>query len=275
MREGRRTLRQAQGEGFSHTLMLSLSKHARRGERDSSSFCVLCAAFRLRQGFGGLSRSKDPPKLEERRWAAFSAFKVFLVLFFVLWFGPAYAGAEQFPFHASAAGLPKSMNVLAKALIRDYREKDEPAYLDNLFRLQIVAQDYAGAVATIGKLRALRMATEPSPQTAAGDIVFEIYARAMARRSTDFAAAFAAEFRARIGVMDDRSSALAVRMFNARNTGGLSLIIDQTALRQTLDGLLEKQKKKATIALSDALALVRAYQIEAMYRAVSPYAPPS
>ncbi|HEY2444941.1 MAG TPA: CocE/NonD family hydrolase [Rhizomicrobium sp.] len=166
------------------------------------------------------------------------------------------------------------MTVLAKALVRDYREKDEPAYLDNLFRLQIVAQDYAGAAATIGKLRALRMAAEPSPQIAASDIAFEIYANAMARRGTDFPAAFATEFRALIGPMDERTSALAVRMFNAERSGGLSLIIDQTALKKALDGLLEKQKKKTTITLSDALALVRAYQIEAMYRAVSPYAPP-
>jgi len=65
-------------------------------------------------------------------------------------------------------------------VITVYREDDRRKYLDNLFRLQIVAGQYADAIKTLAALRALR-AKSVSPQDGATDVQYEVFARAMQR----------------------------------------------------------------------------------------------
>ncbi|HEY3776847.1 MAG TPA: CocE/NonD family hydrolase [Rhizomicrobium sp.] len=189
------------------------------------------------------------------------------------------AAAQQFPFAPPAPGnhvaLAQAMPQLARAVLRVYREQDRETYLDNLFRLQMVAGQYSDAGNTIAVLRAPPASNDP-PQAAARDAQYEIFARAEARTSRgaiSLARAFQAEFGALVRPLDDRTSALVMRLFNGKDTGGLSLLIDQTALHRELASDLARQKGKRAIALADALALIRAYQVDESYRTFMPFAP--
>ena len=166
------------------------------------------------------------------------------------------------------------MSLLANAVLPTYHERDRQTRLDNRFRLEFVAQRYADAARTIAELRGLSNDGYP-PQAAARDAQYEILSRAEERSRRDrisLADAFGAEFRALVRPLDNRTSALVMRLFNGSSTGGLSLLIDRAALQRDLDRALAAQKGKTTIALVDALALIRAYQIEESYRLFMPFA---
>jgi hypothetical protein len=79
------------------------------------------------------------------------------------------AAAQQLDFPGAAvedsAMLSKAMPVLAQDVIAVYREEDRRKYLDNLFRLQIVAGQYAEANKSIASLRALLMSNASPPRS--------------------------------------------------------------------------------------------------------------
>src|SRR5436305_451321 len=182
------------------------------------------------------------------------------------------AGAQTFDFPAAAAGDPaarsQALPGLARAAIdayrEVYREDDRRKYLDNLFRLQIAAGCYADAVRSLAALRELG-AGDLSPQAGATRVLYEIFAKA--HEGTDGSpldAALQRSFRDTLGRLDDRTAALVMR----------ALGVDLTALQQTLNGALGPQKGKRAIALADALALVRAYEADQVFRSFAPLAAP-
>lgn len=75
------------------------------------------------------------------------------------------ARAQQLEFSKAAvtdpAELARTMPALVRQVITTYKTGDRATYLDNLFRLQIIAGDYAGANASIKSLRDLLKATDP------------------------------------------------------------------------------------------------------------------
>ncbi|HEX3664457.1 MAG TPA: CocE/NonD family hydrolase [Rhizomicrobium sp.] len=180
------------------------------------------------------------------------------------------------PANGDHAVQARAVSQLAGTLLASYHDADRPTYLDNLFRLQLAAGRYDDAIKTIGALRLLPDPLDP-PQDRARDVQYEILARAEVRMRHDgslLANAFNAEFRAVVHPLDNRTSALVMRLFNGEETGGLSLIIDQAALRKSLAQLTKKQAGKKTINQTDALALVRAWQVEDSYRTFMPFAAP-
>ncbi len=193
---------------------------------------------------------------------------------------PAAAAERALPFAVPAGGnrtaQAQAMSQLASAVLAVYREPDRATNLDNLFRLEMVAERYSDAAQTIAALRALPDPLDP-PQGRARDAQYEILARAEARMQRDgpfFADAFKTEFRAFVRPLDNRTAGLVMRLFNGEETGGLSLIIDQAALRRNLAQLLKQQAGMKIISPADALALIRAWQIEESYRTFMPLAPP-
>ncbi len=78
--------------------------------------------------------------------------KIFLSIATLLFFGTAsicqklYNPLSNF---ADSATLAKNIPSLAKQVISQYKDADTAAYYDNLFRLQIVVQDYPAAVKTL------------------------------------------------------------------------------------------------------------------------------
>jgi putative CocE/NonD family hydrolase len=174
--------------------------------------------------------------------------------------------AQQFNFPSVAVDDPeqlsKAMPRLAREVTSVYQDDDRSKYLDNMFRLQIVAGQYGDAVKTLTTLRALR-ANSASPQAGANNVQYEIFARARANQSEDgsqFDQAFQRAFREVLGRLDDRTSALVLRGLN----------IDQSAMQRDLRGALSLQKGKDTISLANALRLIRSYQEEEAYRSFTP-----
>jgi hypothetical protein len=109
------------------------------------------------------------------------------------------AQAQQIEFNQAAAADPvelaKEMPRLAGSVIALYRENDREKYLDNLFRLQLVAGD-DGISASLDSLRELRGLH--GPQSAVNNVRWEIYAKAKSRevsQHTPFDEAFKQSFR--------------------------------------------------------------------------------
>ena len=189
----------------------------------------------------------------------------FILVAMCLAFAP-HSGAQELRFSEAAVGdsaaLAKAMPDLAGKVLASYKESDREKYLDNLFRLQIVAGQYADAQSTISSLReVLRVATPP--RGAWVNAQYEIYARAKAQENAEklaFNKAYARAFRESLRKMDDRDSALVIRALT---------MIDPADTQRDLQGDLQKQKGKNTIALADALNLVRDYQVAEAYKAAS------
>src|SRR3954454_14673890 len=93
------------------------------------------------------------------------------------------ATAQTFDFPAAAAedptALAQALPGLAREAIGSYREDDRHTYLDNLFRLQIAAGQYAEAARSLASLRELGTG-DLSPQAGATRVLYEIFARAKA-----------------------------------------------------------------------------------------------
>jgi putative CocE/NonD family hydrolase len=172
----------------------------------------------------------------------------------------------EFPRAAATddAALANAMPILARKATELYQEADRGRYLDNLFRLQLTAGRFAEAAETLRMLRDLRRAADP---VLADGILphFEIYARAKAKRTADrvaFEDAYSQVFRDAVGVLDDKA-AYYVAYY----------IADEAALRRAqgdLQQAREGRKGGDRIALSEALELVRRFQLYEMDRDVAP-----
>jgi uncharacterized protein len=89
----------------------------------------------------------------------------------------------------SDASLSDAMPSLAQWVVENYRDDNRYKYLNNLFRAQIVAQDYQRAIGTIRELRALRTATPKqmtgsSVKVVTGNLQYELLARAALGQAT-------------------------------------------------------------------------------------------
>jgi len=178
--------------------------------------------------------------------------------------------AQSFNFPGGAvedpAALARFMPGLAREVIGIYWEDDRRRFFDNMFRLQIVAGQYAEASKTLASLRALP-ASGVSAQAGAAQVLYTIFAEAKARQSQDgspFDQAFQRSFREAFGRLDDRTSALVIR----------ALGVDLSAIQQNLNDALASRKGKRGIMLADTITLIRAYQDEQAFRSISPLATP-
>lgn len=155
------------------------------------------------------------------------------------------------------------MAVLARQVLRGYRDPTAATDLDNRFRLQLVSGDFAGAIKSLDRLHALASRSS-SPQDAADNIQYRIYAEAMMdhiKTGAPLAETFVAAFEKTFNTLDDRTSALVVRAFGA----------DRPSIRQDLDDALARQKGKAAVSPIDALALVHAFQVERAFEVFAPF----
>ena len=174
--------------------------------------------------------------------------------------------AQQLDFDKSAAfdnvELSKAMPALAKQIIANYKEENRERYLNNLFRLQMIAGDYAGANDTIKLLRGILRASDP----VYANVVYtqyEIFSDAKLRQAagnTSFEEAFKQSFQDIFGRLSDKNAYLASTSFAS----------DLTRLQNDLQRLLEPQKEKDGIALNDAVNLIRNYQPYYVYKSILP-----
>jgi uncharacterized protein len=180
------------------------------------------------------------------------------------------AVAQQFSFPEVAnrdpAAQSKAMLDLARQVLTIYKDGDRDTYLDNLFRLQMVAHDYAQALESLSELRTFRRLTNPG-RAAWVNVQYEIYAAAKLKEQSDklsFAGAFRHSFLETFDQLDDVASALVVRALGA-NSGNFE---------RDLQNDLDRQKGKPGVLLADALKLVHNYQVAEAFRDFSPLTPP-
>ncbi len=176
------------------------------------------------------------------------------------------ASAQQLDFSKFAADdeveLSKDMAGLAKQVIASYKEEDREKYLNNLFRLQMIAGNYAEANATIKSLREIPKANDPVYRNAT-NLQYEIFSKAkliQVSANISFEDAFKKSFREIYGKLDDKTAFRVSRAFVYDLTQG------QNDLRKSLD----QQKDKRSIELKDALGLVQIYQPYQVYKSISP-----
>ncbi|MCA1624080.1 MAG: hypothetical protein LC778_09830, partial [Acidobacteria bacterium] len=96
------------------------------------------------------------------------------------------ASAQQLDFNKAAAAdgaeLARAMPVLAKEIIAVYKDEERERYLNNLFRLQMIAGNYAEANAAIKSLREIPKANDPVYRNAT-NLQYEIFSNAKLRQA--------------------------------------------------------------------------------------------
>jgi hypothetical protein len=159
------------------------------------------------------------------------------------------------------AELSISMPALARQVIAVYKEEDRQKYLNNLFRMQVVAGDYSAAKETIKLLRGVIRTTDPGYANAVYR-QFEIFSDAKLRDDghTSFEDSFSQSFRDIFGQLSDKDAYLA----------STSFAFDLTRARNDLQKLLDPYKGKDGVALNDAVNLIRSYQNYYVFKNILP-----
>jgi len=185
----------------------------------------------------------------------------------VLWVAAgSLVSAQELRFSSANIGndTARAMATLVQQAIAIYKDDNRDRYFDNLFRLQTIAGRYAGAINTLTALRALR-GNRVSLSASAADALYAILATAKSRGdSAHFDDTFRQAFRDPVSRLDDRTSALAMR----------ALGISHFVLDRDVGRALQQQQGKESIALADALRLIKAYQIQQAFRTFAPLTAP-
>ncbi len=183
------------------------------------------------------------------------ALKILLLVVFLtaLAMRPTLAVAQDFGFDAPAdatdPALPAALRDLAERIVPVYRENHPDRYLATLAALQMVAGDPAAAHESRLSLQE-RLRSEQRPAPEGRDVVYDIYTQARATETTEhvlFTSAYSQAFRDTLDRFDDLD---AYELEGAFNT-------PIAPLRKTLQHALDQQRGKSSIALEDALELVR------------------
>lgn len=180
----------------------------------------------------------------------------------------AQPAAHSFAFPREAASddalLAKTMPTLAVAVAQVHRDEDPDRKRVARFRLQMVAGDMAGAIATIHALRRMRMeAGDASAATLY--LQYEIFAAAKVAEAAGapLDTALRDAFRTLYGTLDDRT---ALRLLSSFDVG---LPRAQDDLRKALAPVAERGR----LDLPEALELVRRYQFLQVFSELLPRAP--
>jgi hypothetical protein len=179
--------------------------------------------------------------------------------------------AQDFGFPSLQAnddrGLSVAMPRLAREVIDVYHDDDRATDLDNRFRLQMVAGNYADAAVTLDQLRALP-SDSMSPQARVAALLYEVLAKT--RESSPgadalkFAAALQDALRETLATLDDRESAMAVRALGAQ---------DADSTLRAMSSALQTHRGDVRLPLTDALALIKTWHMRQSFRDFEPLAP--
>src|SRR5215467_8242209 len=156
--------------------------------------------------------------------------------------------AQTFYFPADGCkdslSLLKSMPALAKQIIPFYKEKDRTTYFDNMLRMQMVAEDYKGALENLDSLRHQLIQSDPSMARAAG-FAYQTFAEAkilQMKKQIPFDSAYAQTFPILFNALSEKDMAKATPAFQ----------FDLKDMHDDLYKLLQNQKGKDSISLEEA-----------------------
>jgi hypothetical protein len=175
---------------------------------------------------------------------------------------PMLAASQDFgfepPTEATDPALPAALADLAERVLPVYREDNADRYFSNLAALQMAISDPTSAHATRRTLRE-RLQNEQSAAPEGRAVVYDIYTQARAIEATEsvsFTSAYAQAFRETLNGLDDLAAYELENWF----------IAPIEPLRQTLQGALDQQRGESSVALEEALDLVRAWFAFEAYR---------
>lgn len=188
--------------------------------------------------------------------------RVLFGLLLTAFVGPALAQVPEIPLPAGlqTGKVDRAMRVLAREAIEQYADDDPARKLGTLFRLQLVAGQYAQAVDSIEALRRLRA---PMAQQPPSFLQYEIHARAkelQAQRGIPYSKAWQQVFAERFGTLDDQTALRAEFSFG----GSLP------RMREDLNAALARATGRQRMPMLEAIDLVRAYQVHAAYAEFQP-----
>ena len=177
--------------------------------------------------------------------------------------------AQQLYFPQLAAGdssrLDEIMPLLSQRVMAGYHEANEENYLANLFKLQIVAEDYKAANATISAYRkAIKTGNMILPALAG--IQYELYDSAKLTAPHNFDSLFMSLLHKLYSNWDDKTAFQISTAFISRY-GVNALLIE-------LDQSLAKQKGKDSISINDALTVCKNYCLYRVFKNIEPLAAP-
>ena len=162
------------------------------------------------------------------------------------------------PAVAGDSALAVEMPRLAERAIATYRDTDRELYLDNLYRLEIVAGRYQEAGATLRTLRDLQVAMHRA-KASASSLPYEIYARARTAQRQNglpFDVAFRKAYSEIVGELDDRTAANQLRWVFGTSS---------VRLKNNFREAVQRVNGKGELPLPDAIDLVRKYAAAQAY----------
>ncbi len=175
---------------------------------------------------------------------------------------PPCAEAQDFGFEppggVSDSALPETLRDLAERVLPVYQEDDPDRYLSNLSALQMAIGDPASAHATRLRLQE-RLQSEQSALPAGRAVVYDIYVQARnveVTESISFTSAYAQVFRETLAHIDD---------LHAYELGDW-FVTPTEQLREAVQRALDERRGTRSIALEEALDLIRAWFAFEAYR---------
>ena len=195
--------------------------------------------------------------------------KILAVLFLV---APTALFAQTYEWamvgQSEPVALQKEMSGLASRIMADYPNDHSQTYLDNVYRLQLVAGNNVEALRSLASLRDSLRRQDILPSRADWVTVpYEIYASSKVIESADHAVAaqaYAKAFREHFAKLQNWPSAEVARAFSETNPA---------ELQATFQADLDATKDKPRITQADAIGLVRDYLAAEVFQQASSLAP--
>jgi uncharacterized protein len=151
------------------------------------------------------------------------------------------------------------MAVLAKQVISHYKESNQRNYLGNLFRLQIIAGEYADAVKSLHLLRNISKDIDPLFQELLY-IQHELFAKSKQPLTNEFSKIF----NELLLSLDDNSANHIYTAFLSRN--GVE------ELQKDVKNSMQNLNAKDSLNITEAIALCRTFYVFQLYRNIEPAA---
>ncbi|MEO6914404.1 MAG: CocE/NonD family hydrolase [Chitinophagaceae bacterium] len=178
--------------------------------------------------------------------------------------------SQKIPFakegNIDSTALGIKMKALATQVIRLYRNENRLGYFDNIFRYQMVAQQFTAAMKNLDSIRQFTERSKPKEAKAIG-FQFESFAAAreiQLQKKISFKEAYLVSFTSLYNNFSPEAQTVATNYLAA----------DVAQLKESFYKLLKEQSTKDSIDLEDAMLLTRFYNSYVVYSQVIPLATP-
>lgn len=163
--------------------------------------------------------------------------------------------------------IEKKIPFLANEIIIKYKPQDDKnTYLNNLFKLQMVAGKYGEAITTITSLRSIAAANhQQSPDLLY--VQYELFAKAKMEQQAsnlNFGSAFTQLFNTLFKKLEDKSAAYVYTAFTTRN--------GTDELKNDFSRSLNSFAAKDSLDINDAMALCKSYNLLYVFKNIEPVA---